>query len=146
MKKQNLLSLSMAIVMVSAFAACSGNNGKTSSGEATDSIETVENTDGSTSKQDFDVKGISKLAKTDPEDLSSKEIDFLLDQLETLVNKSEGMNSEEYRKFFDSLPNDVQEAMFTVAMQISGAEKKGKLSDEQMKRNKELEAKAPFGK
>lgn len=144
MKKQIFFSLAIAMALV--FTACSSNKGKTSTGEASDSIEAVENADESTSKQDFDVTGINKLAKTNPEDLSSKEIDFLLDQLETLVNKSEGMNSQEYRKFFDSLPSDVQEAMFTVAMQISGAEKKGKLSDKQMKLNKELEARAPFGK
>lgn len=141
MKKKTLFLSAFISALV--FTACSENKGKPAM-EGTSGA--VENTVANTARQTFDTEGINKLAKKDAIDLSPKEIDFLLDQLEILVKRSEGMTSEEYRKFFKTLSGDEQEAMMTVAMQIAGAEKKGKLSEKQMKRNRELEERASFGK
>ncbi len=122
--------------------ACSGNN-KTSS---TDSTSPTEEVQAKETKLNIEkINSIFKEADSSGK-LSSNQIDFLFDQLEILVDKSEGMNSTEYRKFYSSLPQDEQEAYMIVAMLIAQADKKGMMSDSQKKRSAELEKRAPFGK
>ena len=137
-----LVIIVLAITTTVTLFACSGNN-KTSSTDSTSPTEEVQ-----AKETSINIEKINSISKEAGKNcnLSSSQIDFLYDQLEILIDKSEGMNSKEYRKFYTSLPPDEQEAYFTVGILLAEAEKKGLLSDSQKKRSAELEKRAPFGK
>lgn len=139
---KRLTTIVAAITTTVTLFACSGNN-KTSS---TDSTSLTQEVQAKETKPNIEkINSIFKEADKSGK-LSSSQIDFLFDQLEILIDKSEGMNSKEYRKFYSSLPQDEQDAYLIVGLLIAQADKKGLMSDSQKKRSAELEKRAPYGK
>lgn len=78
----------------------------------------------SCSKSDkIDVEGVNEVMQKeiDGKELTSSDIDFFLDQLEIVVDKSTSMSDEEFRAYWKSLSIEEQECMATIGLAAAGA-------------------------
>lgn len=69
----------------------------------------------------LDVKGIQELVKKDSKEITSSDVDFFIDQVEIMVNKTKNMTKEEENAYFESLSEDEQECVFNLGMMTSAA-------------------------
>ena len=138
--KKILQCLAFAVSTFITFSSCS--DGKT----------TVTNADGEVTEvkadklKSLDFQGIQDLLDSKKKELTEADVDFLLDQMEIIVDKTEGMSKKEYEEYFTNLSGDEQGALMVLGFGLAGAEKSGKLTDSQKKRFEELEARSPGGK
>lgn len=91
----------------------------------------------------LDVKGVQELIQKNSADLTAADVDFFLDQVEILVDKTKNLTKEESAAYFESLEQEERECAITLAMMASmasssKAKKSDVWSDAQMKRLKSL--------
>lgn len=116
-------------------SACSGSGGsKPTDGKAGEAA-TAE-------VQKFDIERINTYATKKVYELTCADYDFMLDQMEIIVDRTKEMTREEYEQWLAGLDDDMQASMFVIAMVVSAGEKHGALSDEQLRRSRELEQKS----
>lgn len=133
------LFLTLACVAISLFVMSACSDGKT----------TVTNADGETEEvkteelKSLDYQKITDLLNSSKKELTGDDVDFLLDQMEIVVEKTEGMSKKEYEAYLNSLTQDEQGALLVLAFGLAGAEQSGTLTDSQKKRLDELEARTP---
>ena len=133
------LFLTLACVAISLFVMSACSDGKT----------TVTNADGETEEvkteelKSLDYQKITDLLNSSKKELTGDDVDFLLDQMEIVVEKTEGMSKKEYETYLNGLTEDEQGALLVLAFGLAGAEQSGTLTDSQKKRLDELEARTP---
>ncbi len=135
--KKLMKSLVFLAVSVIAFSACS--DGKTTVTNAEGEVTEVE----SKELKSLDFQGIQDLLDSKKKELTEDDIDFLLDQMEIVVEKTEGMTKKEYEAYFSALSGDEQGALMVLGFGLAGAEQGGKMTDAQKKRLEELNARTP---
>lgn len=91
----------------------------------------------------LDVNGINELMRKNSNDLTSADIDFFLNQVEILVDKTKDMSKEENTAYFESLDKEEQECAIALGMMVSmaspsGTDKPDEWSDAQIERLKSL--------
>lgn len=138
--KKLMHSLVFLVVSFVAFGACS--DGKTTVTNADGEVQEVK----TEALKGLDYQGIQNLLDDSKKELTEDDVDFLLDQMEVFVEKTEGMTKDEYKQYFNSLTSDEQGAVFVLGLGLAGAEKGGKFTESQKKRFEELEARSPSKK
>lgn len=90
----------------------------------------------------LDVKGIRELVQKNSDDITSADIDFFLDQVEILANKTKNISKEDEKAYFESLDKEEQECVMVIGMMVSAASSSKadnkKWSDAQLERLKVL--------
>lgn len=133
------LFLNLAVVAVSMFVVSSCSNGKTTDtnadGDAVE-VETVEATE-------LDYQGVKDLMNSGKEKLTEDDVDFLLDQMEVIIKKTEGMTKEEYNAYLSALTGEEQEVVMMIAFGLAGAEQQNLFTEDQKKRFEDLNARTP---
>ena len=138
--KKFVQCLAVAATMIVVMCSCS--DGKTTVTNAEGEVKEVK-TD---ALKGLDYQGIQNLLDDSKKELTEDDVDFLLDQMEVFVEKTEGMTKDEYKQYFNSLTSDEQGAVFVLGLGLAGAEKGGKFTESQKKRFEELEARSPSKK
>lgn len=92
---------------------------------------------------ELDVDRIMSYKSKSNSDLNEKDYDFLLDQLEIIVNKANELPADQAKAFYTTLDSKQQDAVLIVAMILTD---RSKLTDKQMERFQELEARDPSKK
>lgn len=133
------LFFNLAVVAVSMFVVSSCSNGKTTEpnaeGEAAE-VEAVEVTE-------LDYQGVTDLMNSGKETLTEDDVDFLLDQMEVIIKKTEGMTKEEYNAYLSALTGEEQEVVMMIAFGLAGAEQQNILTEDQKTRFEDLNARTP---
>lgn len=133
------LFFNLAFVAVSIFVVSSCSNSKTTDtnadGDAVE-VETVEVTE-------LDYHGVKDLMNSGKEKLTEDDVDFLLDQMEVIIKKTEGMTKEEYNAYLSALTGEEQEVVMMIAFGLAGAEQQNILTEDQKKRFEDLNARTP---
>lgn len=127
----NKLFKLIAIVALSlpVLISCSGN--KTSNDNGTDEQQT-EATPEQVTK--LDLIRLDELTKTDDEDITEDDYDFILDQIELIAKMSEGKTKEEQQAFYKTLSKDEQGAVVVLALMSAAIENSDKAPDNVKKR------------
>lgn len=133
MKSIKLLAL-VALLMPMLFS-CSGGK---SEGASSDKVEEVAST-----PAELDVERIMSYQSKKGSELTEKDYDFLLDQLEIIVNKANELPADQAKAFITTLDSKQQDAVLIVAMNLMDT---SKLTDRQKQRHQELEARDPSKK
>lgn len=133
------LFFNLAFVAASIFVVSSCSNSKTTDtnadGDAVE-VETVEVTE-------LDYQGVKDLMNSGKEKLTEDDVDFLLDQMEVIIKKTEGMTKEEYNAYLSALTGEEQEVVMMIAFGLAGAEQQNLLTEDQKKRFEDLNARTP---
>lgn len=135
--KKFVQCLAVAATMIVVMCSCS--DGKT----------TVTNANGETQEvqaealKSLDYQGIVNLMNENKTQLTEDDVDFLLDQMEIVVEKTEGMTKDDYKAYLNNLTEDEQGALLVLGLGLAGAEQQGTFTDSQKKRFEELEARSP---
>lgn len=132
MKSIKILTL-VAIVMPM-LLSCSGDK---SNKVSSDEVEAV------TAPAELDVERIMTYKSVSSSQLTEKDYDFLLDQLEIIVNKANELPAGQAKSFITTLDSKQQDAVLIVAMILTD---QSKLTDKQKQRFQELEARDPSKK
>ena len=132
--------LAVAATMIVVMCSCS--DGKTTVTNAEGEVQEVK----TEALKGLDYQGIQNLLDDSKKELTEDDVDFLLDQMEVFVEKTEGMTKDEYKQYFNSLTSDEQGAVFVLGLGLAGAENGGKFTESQKKRFEELEARSPSKK
>ena len=135
--KKFVQCLAVAATMIVVMCSCS--DGKTTVTNAEGEVQEVK----TEALKGLDYQGIQNLLDDSKKELTEDDVDFLLDQMEVFVEKTEGMTKDEYKQYFNSLTSDEQGAVFVLGLGLAGAEKGGKFTESQKKRFEELEARSP---
>lgn len=138
--KRSVLILATAAFLTIGLAACSGNKSENSN-EAVPTEEVVEEVVVAEAPAALDIDGLKALTKKKSKELTSADYDFLLDQCDIIAAKVSGMSKEEASK---NLSEDEMGALIVIAMGLDSAKKKGLLTDAQLKRYEEMQAKGPM--
>ena len=138
--KKFVQCLAVAATMI--VVRCSCSDGKTTVTNAEGEVKEVK----TEALKGLDYQGIQNLLDDSKKELTEDDVDFLLDQMEVFVEKTEGMTKDEYKQYFNSLTSDEQGAVFVLGLGLAGAEKGGKFTESQKKRFEELEARSPSKK
>lgn len=138
--KKFVQCLAVAATMIVVMCSCS--DGKTTVTNAEGEVKEVK----TEALKGLDYQGIQNLLDDSKKELTEDDVDFLLDQMEVFVEKTEGMTKDEYKQYFNSLTSDEQGAVFVLGLGLAGAEKGGKFTESQKKRFEELEARSPSKK
>lgn len=134
MKSFKLLAL-VAILMPMLFA-CSGSKSE-SENASSDEVEVV------STPAELDVERIMSYQTKNGSELTENDYDFMLDQLEIVVNKANELPAEQAKSFITTLDSKQQNAVLIVAMILTD---QSKLTDKQKQRFQELEARDPSKK
>lgn len=137
MKSIKLLAL-VAVLMPMLFS-CGKSDKSTTDGEnaSSDEVEVV------AAPAELDVERIMAYKKIDnPSQLTEKDYDFLLDQMEILVNKANELPADQAKNFIKTLDKNQQDAAFIVGIILASADQ-STWTDKQKKHFKELEARDP---
>lgn len=67
----------------------------------------------------LDVQRINEVIEMDNDQITSSDINFLLDQIEILVNNTKDLSKEELAAYYESLDNEEQECVRTIRMMVS---------------------------
>lgn len=133
------LFFNLAFVAASIFVVSSCSNSKTTDtnadGDAVE-VETVEVTE-------LDYQGVKDLMNSGKEKLTEDDVDFLLDQMEVIIKKTEGMTKEEYNAYLSALTGEEQEVVMMIAFGLAGAEQQNILTEDQKARFEDLNARTP---
>ena len=120
----------MAVVTI-ALTSCAGNKtGETNISSENEATEQVAD-----NASELDIEGIQVIYNKSGKDVTSADLDFLLEQAEIFANKTKDMTPDEIQK---NLSEDETGAVIVIAMALSAAEKNGMLSEKQLKKYKEL--------
>ena len=138
--KKFVQCLAVAATMIVVMCSCS--DGKTTVTNAEGEVQEVK----TEALKGLDYQGIQNLLDDSKKELTEDDVDFLLDQMEVFVEKTEGMTKDEYKQYFNSLTSDEQGAVFVLGLGLAGAENGGKFTESQKKRFEELEARSPSKK
>ena len=138
--KKFVQCLAVAATMIVVMCSCS--DGKTTVTNAEGEVQEVK----TEALKGLDYQGIQSLLDDSKKELTEDDVDFLLDQMEVFVEKTEGMTKDEYKQYFNSLTSDEQGAVFVLGLGLAGAENGGKFTESQKKRFEELEARSPSKK
>lgn len=90
----------------------------------------------------IDIGGIMAFKSKDGTKLTEKDYDFLLDQLEIIVNKVSALPADQVRNYIKKLGKDEGNAVMIVAL-ILGTTDRSKFTDKQRKRFEDLEKRDP---
>lgn len=130
--KKTLIYVALAVVCMVSGISCSGN--KAEKPEEKTEVEQVDEV----KSTDFDMKRLKELVNRKSSEISSDDYDFLIDQLEILVEKTERMSPQEYEAYAKNLSSDDMGAIMVIGMGLEGAKKRGKLSAAQLSRYNSL--------
>lgn len=133
--KKTLFAMAIAIITSVSLSSCGGDK----KGETNQGADATEQTSPKASDLDYEKLG----ALVEKSELSSADYDFLLDQVEILHNKFQGMSKEEIDAFRANLNADELAGMMLIAMGLAQAEEDGKLSASQLQRYEEMKANDP---
>lgn len=129
------IELKLLVIVALAFLVCIGcSDKKAATPEATEQTESPEK-----ESADLDFDKLDDLCKKDASELTSEDFDFLLDQFEVICKDSKGMSKEERQLWLKNLDQKSQEYVFLIALGVENAQKKGKLSQKQSDRYKNME-------
>lgn len=120
----------MAVVTI-ALTSCAGN--KTDETNISSENEATEQV--ADKPSELDIEGIKVIYNKSAKDVTSEDLDFLIDQAEIFADKTKDMTPEEVQK---NLSEDESGAVIVIAMALSAAEKNGMLSEKQLKKYNEL--------
>lgn len=138
---KSIKTLALVAVLVSMLFSCGKSEKKTNDGEkaSTEVVETVVSTD-------LDVERIMTYKEIkDPSQLTEKDYDFLLDQMEILMNKANELPADQAKDFINTLDKNQQEAAFVVGIILASADQ-STWTDKQKKHFQDLEARDPSKK
>lgn len=130
--KKTLIYVALAVVCMVSGISCSSN--KAEKPEEKTEVEQVDEV----KSTDFDMKRLKELVNRKSSEISSDDYDFLIDQLEILVEKTERMSPQEYEAYAKNLSSDDMGAIMVIGMGLEGAKKRGKLSAAQLSRYNSL--------
>lgn len=142
MKKLLTLAAAAALV-IPPITSCSGSKSADSDSTSAEKTETSVASEEESAGLDFDQQGLKALMDKNKEELTEDDIDFLLDQAEILVNKTEGMTKEEFKEYKKSLSSDDMGTIMVIGMGCESARKSGIMTDSQKERLEKLEAQTP---
>lgn len=137
--------LAFAAISIPLMTACSGNKDASGDSAATEQTSAAAENDNS-GNLDFDLEGLKKLMDKDGKDLTSDDYDFLLDQAEVVVRRTEGMTPDEVKEYRSKLTEDETGTIMIIGMGCQAAKKSGKLSESQLRRLEDLEKRTPSRK
>lgn len=130
MKKLSFFLAMMAVVTI-ALTSCAGDKtGETNISSENEATEQVAD-----NASELDLEGIQVIYNKSGKDVTSADLDFLLEQAEIFADKTKDMTPDEIQK---NLSEDETGAVIVIAMALSAAEKNGMLSEKQLKKYKEL--------
>lgn len=133
--------LAIVAVLVSMLFSCGKSDKQTNDGEKA-SIEVVE----TVASTDLDVERIMTYKEIkDQSQLSEKDYDFLLDQMEILVNKANELPADPAKDFINTLDKDQQEAAFVLGVILASSDQ-STWTDKQKKHFQELAERDPSKK
>lgn len=132
------LFLNLAVVAVSMFVVISCSNGKTTETEANGESEEVEAVE-----VELDHQGVKDLMNSGKEKLTEDDVDFLLDQMEVIIKKTEGMTKEEYNAYLSALTGEEQDVVMMIAFGLAGAEQQNLFTEDQKIRFEDLNTRTP---
>lgn len=137
MKSIKLLAL--VAVLVPMLFACGKSDKQSNDGEkaSSDKVEVA------STHAELDVERIMTFQSKKGSELTEKDYDFLLDQLEIVVNKANELPAEQAKSFITTLDGEQQNAVMIVAMILAD---QSKFTDKQKQRFQELEARDPSKK
>lgn len=136
--KRNVILIAVAVIVAVAVAACSGSKKDAEATEETEEVVEVAPVGGAT---ELDIEGLTAL--TEKSEVTSEDCDFLLDQFEVMVKRVEGMTPEEAKAYGKSLSEEELGGLMVIGFGLEAAKQGGKLSEAQLKRYEELQAKDP---
>lgn len=137
MKVMATLAIALPVMTGCADKKDSSESNTTSTEQCTLPDEATASTD-----DNFNLEALNKLSSI--EDLSSKDIDFILEQAGILAKKAQGMDRKEYNAFLKTLSKDDKEAVMIIAIGLAGAQKSPNLSKSQKERMEKLESQLPL--
>ncbi|WP_301186818.1 hypothetical protein [Paramuribaculum intestinale] len=124
--------VALIAILLPILTGCSGKSESNSADNASPGkSETV--------AKSLEMERIKSYTESDGSDLTSADYDFLLGQLEILVDKTKDMTPEQRKDWAANLTQDEQGALIVIGFALAGAEKQGKLSEKQTRFFKELE-------
>lgn len=136
---KSIKMLAIAAVLVPVMFSCSKSDKQTKEGEnaSTEVVEVV------SAPAELDVERIMTYKEiNDPSQMSEKDYDFLLDQLEILVNKANELPADQAKNFINTLDKNQQDAAFVLGIILASADQ-STWTDKQKKQFQELEARDP---
>lgn len=131
-------SLKLITLGALALIVCIGCSDKKTA--ASEAENTEQSSVSETESVNLDFDKLDVICKKDASELSSKDFDFLLDQLEAICKDSKDMSKEERRKWMNGLDQKSQEYVFIIALGVENAQKKGILTEKQVERYKAMES------
>lgn len=141
MNLKSIKLLAICAILVPVFFSC-GKSDKQSSNDENGSTEVVE----ASKSADLNVERIMTYKSiNDDSELTSKDYDFLLDQLEIIVDKANELPADEAKNFIRTLDKDQQDAAMVVAIILASSDQ-SKWNDKQKKRFQELQERDPSNK
>lgn len=133
------------LVLVAIFTTLMFSCGKSDKGTNAGGTATTEVAEQAVST-DLDVERIMAYTEiNDQSQLTEKDYDFLLDQMEILVNKANELPADQAKDFIKTLDKNQQDAAFVVGIILASADQ-STWTDKQKKHFKELEARDPSKK
>lgn len=147
---KTIKKVALVAILVPALFSCGksdkqSNDGEKASTEATETTASTE-AEGKAASTDLDVKRIMAYKEIKkPSQLSEKDYDFLLDQMEILMNKANELPDGQAKNFIKTLDKDQQEAAFVLGF-ILASSNKSTWTDKQKKKFQELEKRDPTKK
>lgn len=138
---KSIRMLALVAVLMPALFSCSKSDKQTNDGEkeSTEVAETAASTD-------LDVERIMAYKGIkDQSQLSEKDYDFLLDQMEILVNKANELPADQAKDFINTLDADQQDAAFVLGIILASSDQ-STWTDKQKKHFQELAERDPSKK
>lgn len=133
--------LALVAILVPVLFSCSKSDKQTNTGEKA-STEVTE----APASTDLDVERIMTYKEIkDQSQLTEKDYDFLLDQMEILVNKANELPADQAKDFIKTLDKDQQEAAFVLGIILASSDQ-STWTDKQKKHFQELAERDPSKK
>lgn len=134
MKMKSIKLLALVAILTPMLFSCSGGKSENAS---SDKVEVA------STPAELDVERIMSYQSKKGSELTEKDYDFLLDQLEIMVNKANELPAEQAKSFIATLDGEQQNAALIVAMILAD---QSHFTDKQKQRFQKLEARDPSKK
>lgn len=138
MKMKSFKLLALVAILMPMLFSCSGGKSE-SENASSEEVEVV------STPAELDVERIMSYKSKDGSALTEKDYDFLLDQMEILVNKATELPADQAKNFIKTLDKDQQDAAFVVGVILASSDQ-STWTDKQKKHFQELAERDPSKK
>lgn len=112
------ISLVSILFLTITFSSCKGKSGDSQDTTNDNSIETVEIVEPAKIATEFDIDKLNIVANKTTKEITEADLDFIIDQVEVLVNKTENLNEEELRQFRASMDGQTAVALAMICTSV----------------------------